>query len=126
MWPVAFSSSIGLHACRDEVFLPLHKIFAVIGGVEVVDHQGVDRVDRQALQGLFIGAHDPVVGIVELHLEIQSPGPGRTVERFRVGRAMQRAADLCGQQDFVAGLRAQEAAEPVFGQAAAAYQGAVS
>jgi hypothetical protein len=90
----------------------------VVVGAEVVDHQRIDRVERQALQRLRIGPHDPVIGIVPDHLEIEPAHPWRAVEGLGVFRAGELAADLGRDEELVARLGAQEPAEPVFGKSA--------
>jgi hypothetical protein len=43
--------------------------------VEIVDDERVDGIERQPLQRLRIGAHDPVIRIVKIDLEIQPAFP---------------------------------------------------
>ena len=98
---------------------------AVVAGVEVVDHQRVDRIERQPLQRLLVGAHDAVIGVVEMHLEIEAADPGGAVEAGGILGPVERAADLGGDPELVARPGAEKAAEPVLGEAAAVPGGGV-
>ena len=82
-----------------------------------MDEQRVHRVQRQPLQRLLARAHDAIVGIVETHLEIQPASPGRAVKMARVRRAVEGAPDLGRDDELVARQSAQEAAQPVLGEA---------
>ncbi len=49
---------------------------AVGEGVDVVDVEDVDVVEAEPLQAVLVGAHDAVIGIVEIGLERQRLAPG--------------------------------------------------
>ena len=90
---------------------------AVKAGVEVVDDERVDRVEREPLQRLFVGAHDAVIGVVEMNLEIQAAGPGIAAECLEIFRPVKRAPDLGGDLKFGSRLGTQEAAQPMLREA---------
>ena len=72
MSPDFFSSCERLDAAVDELLLVARQLVAVEARVEIVDDQRVDGVDGEPLQRLRVGAHDAVVGVVEIDLEVQS------------------------------------------------------
>ncbi len=76
--------------------------------VEIVDDQCVNGRNAQPLQGLLVGAHDAVVGIVEHGLEGEPANPGRAVERFGVRRSLQGPANLGRNPDALARRRSQK------------------
>jgi hypothetical protein len=76
--------------------------------VEIVDDQSVNGRNAQPLQGLLVGAHDAVVGIVEHCLEGEPANPRGAVERLDVRRSLQGPADLGRNLNAVARRRSQK------------------
>ena len=93
-------------------------LVAVKSRIQIMDHQRIDRIQRKALQRLFIGPHDTIIGVIKPHVEIQPACPGCAVELGRIGGAVQGAAHLGRQHEIRAGFGAQKRANPMFRQAA--------
>ena len=97
----------------------------VVPEVEVVDDEEVDPWHPEPLQAVLVGPHDAVVAVVEDVVERQAAGPEARVERLRVARGLEDAADL-GREDEVAPRPAvEEAAHPVLRLAAAVPGGGI-
>ena len=88
-------------------------------GIEIVDQQHVDAVDAEALQAVLERAHHAVVAVVQDRLEFEAAAPFAARERPGLQRAAQRAADLAGNDELVARLAIERAADPMFGLALA-------
>ena len=119
MSPASFQFLQRLDAARDQILGVPGESLAVALGVEIVDEQGIDRIQAEALQALLIGPHEPVMGVVELDVEVEAAAPRRPVEGLRVLRPMQDPADLGGDQEILARLVDEKAAQAVLGQPAA-------
>ena len=80
--------------------------------VEVVDDQGVDLRHSEALQAVLERAHDPIVTVVVVGLELQPAYPSLRLGR-RIDRRTENPTDLGRQDHVVPRLTVEETANAV-------------
>ena len=87
--------------------------------VEIVDHQQVDAVHAETLQRILERAHQPIITVVELMIEMQAAGPEAGLEMVGIVRRLEHAPNLGRQHELAPGTVVEKAAGAMLALAAA-------
>lgn len=82
-------------------------------------------MEAEALEAVFMGAHDAVVAVVEMAFKRQTTDPPAFVERIEVASGFEYAPNFGRNGKFGSGLLAQEMTQAMFALAVAVKGGGV-